>query len=196
MPMPAKETLFYSDESFDKASLPHQAHVQAVFENCSFNGCDFSNQHFSGSDFIDTHFQNCNFSMAKFSDTGLKNVSFKGCKLTGVDLSKCKDFLFSADFENCILDYLSLHKKKNKKAKFINCSIKGADLTEADLAECIFQNCDLESATFDRTVLTGANLTSAFNFTIDPEKNQIRKAKFSQDGLAGLLVNYGIIVER
>ncbi|WP_040625808.1 pentapeptide repeat-containing protein [Mucilaginibacter paludis] len=193
--MSAKGPLFYTDQLFEKTRFPHQAHVEAVFENCTLKSCDFSNVNFSGSDFIDTAFESCNFSMAKFNNTGLKNVTFKGCKLTGVNLSHCKDFLFSANFEDCILDYSSFHKKKNKKARFINCSMKSIDLTEADLSDSVFQNCDLLLAEFERTILTGANLSTAFNFTIDPEKNQLRKARFSSHGLVGLLAKYGIVVE-
>jgi hypothetical protein len=46
-----------------------------------------------------------------------------------------------------------------------------------------------------RSTLSSANFVSSYNFTIDPEKNLLRKAKFSLDGLPGLLENYGIIVE-
>jgi fluoroquinolone resistance protein len=194
--MPSNNPIFYTDQLFDKTKFPHKAHQEAVFENCILKGCDFTGMSFSGSDFIDTTFDTCNFSMAKFSDTGLKNVTFKGCKLSGVNLSNCKDFLFSANFEDCILDYASFHKKKNKKCSFINCSMKSTDLTEADLTEAIFQNCDLQAAEFGRTILIGANLATSFNFTIDPEQNQLRKAKFSQEGLIGLLGKYNIIVEQ
>ena len=86
-------------------------------------------------------------------------------------------------------------KKKNRKAKFINCSLKGTDFSEADLTSVIFEKCDLSTAVFMRSTLSGANFVSSYNFTIDPEKNLLRKAKFSVDGLAGLLENYGIIVE-
>jgi len=194
--MSASSPLFYTDQLFEKTAFPHKAYIEAVFENCTLKNCDFSNTNFSGSDFIDTTFDTCNFSLAKFSNTGLKNATFKGCKLSGVNLSNCKDFLFSADFEDCILDYASFHKKKNKKCRFINCSMKSTDLTEADLTEAIFQNCDLQSAEFGRTILNGANLVTSFNFTIDPESSQLRKARFSTEGLAGLLTKYAIVVER
>lgn len=184
---------FYTDQIFDKTTP--QTYINATFESCTFKSCDLSNLKFSGSDFIDTVFDACNFSMSKFNNTGLQNITFKNCKLTGVDFSQCKDFLFSANFENCVLDYSSFHKKKNKKCRFASCSMKSADLTEADFTEAIFDNCDLDAAVFERTLLNGANLTTAYNFQIDPEKNQLRKAKFTVNSLPGLLFNYGIIVE-
>lgn len=186
---------YYTEQLFDKTKFPGKAHQETIFENCTFKGCDLSNINFSGSDFIDTVFDTCNFSGAKFSNSGLKNVTFKGCKLSGVNLGNCNDFLFSANFEDCILDYASFHKKKNKKCSFVNCSMKSTDLTEADLTEATFQNCDLQNAEFGRTILVSANLTTSVNFTIDPEQNHMRKAKFSQEGLIGLLGKYNIVVE-
>ncbi|MGB5462457.1 MAG: pentapeptide repeat-containing protein, partial [Aureibaculum sp.] len=34
-----------------------------------------------------------------------------------------------------------------------------------------------------------------YNYSIDPEKNPIKKAKFSQDGIGGLLDKYDIVIE-
>lgn len=78
---------------------------------------------------------------------------------------------------------------------FKNSSLKNVDFTETDLTKSLMINCDLTDTIFDRTVLKEADLSSALNFIIDPELNNIRKAKFSVQGLAGLLVKYGIEVE-
>ena len=48
---------------------------------------------------------------------------------------------------------------------------------------------------FDNTKLEKSNFLTSYNFSIDPEKNLIRKAKFSQDRIEGLLYKYDIIVE-
>ena len=47
---------------------------------------------------------------------------------------------------------------------------------------------------FDQTILIKADLSSAKNFNIDPEMNRIKGAKFSKEGLAGLLKKYDIKV--
>ncbi|WP_419802798.1 hypothetical protein [Mucilaginibacter sp.] len=37
-----------------------------------------------------------------------------------------------------------------------------------------------------------ADFSSAYNFSIDPENNRIKKAKFSVAGLPGLLEKFGL----
>lgn len=133
--------------------------------------------------------------MAKFSGTGLKDVHFLDCKLIGLNFDHCSDFLFSADFQKCILDYASFFKKKMKKAKFIDCSLKEVDFTAVDLSMAIFGNCNLERALFHESILDKADFRTAANYSIDPEINKIKKAKFSVSGLAGLLGKYNIEIE-
>jgi uncharacterized protein YjbI with pentapeptide repeats len=68
------------------------------------------------------------------------------------------------------------------------------DFTESDFSEAIFDDCDLAGALFDQTNLSKADFRSAFNFIIHPSINQIKKAKFSQNGLAGLLQGFDISI--
>jgi fluoroquinolone resistance protein len=51
------------------------------------------------------------------------------------------------------------------------------------------------NSVFSRTVLKEADLTAASNYIIDPESNNIRKAKFSISGVSGLLNKYDISIE-
>ncbi len=69
------------------------------------------------------------------------------------------------------------------------------DFTESDLRGSVFENCDFMRATFDKTVLEKTDFSSSFNYSIDPEKNRIRKARFSLAGVAGLLNKYDIEIE-
>ena len=70
------------------------------------------------------------------------------------------------------------------------------DFTGCDLTASVFTNCDLLRATFDNTILEKADLRTAFNYAIDPERNKIKKAKFSVSGLHGLLAKYDITIEQ
>jgi uncharacterized protein YjbI with pentapeptide repeats len=60
------------------------------------------------------------------------------------------------------------------------------------LSNAVFQNCDLTGAVFDQTVLEGADLRSALNFTIDPLRNRLKKAVFSRSNLEGLLAGFNL----
>ena len=51
---------------------------------------------------------------------------------------------------------------------------------------------NLQRTSFNRTNLEKADLSSATNFAIDPENTRIKNAKFSLDGLPGLLGRYQI----
>ena len=93
------------------------------------------------------------------------------------------------------MESTSFHKCKLKGTDFISCILKGADFAECDLTNANFDNCDFEGAIFDRTILKGADLRTAYNYIINPEVNPIKKARFSAQGLSGLLVQYGIIIE-
>jgi hypothetical protein len=53
----------------------------------------------------------------------------------------------------------------------------------------------LQGSTFDNTILEKADLRTAFNFSINPVNNRIRKAKFSIAGLAGLLDQFDIEID-
>jgi hypothetical protein len=43
--------------------------------------------------------------------------------------------------------------------------------------------------------LEKADIRTSHNYTIDPEKNKVKKAKFSIHGIAGLLDKYDIEIE-
>lgn len=165
------------------------------FDGCTFHDCDFSNSDLTESDFIKCSFERCNFSLAIISGSGMKEVQFTECKMVGLHFENCSDFLFSVNFKNCALDYSSFFKKKMKKAKFDNCSLKEVDFTETDLSQAEFDACDLSQAVFSYSILEKTDFRSAHNFSIDPDKNKIRKARFSTSGLAGLLGKYNIEIE-
>ncbi len=68
------------------------------------------------------------------------------------------------------------------------------DFTACDLTDSSFHQCDLTRATFDRTILEKADFRTSYNYTLDPEANRIKKAKFSVAGVSGLLQKYDIVI--
>jgi fluoroquinolone resistance protein len=132
--------------------------------------------------------------MTKLDHCQLNNVAFKGSKLLGINFSDCVDIPCAVAFEGCVVDYCSFARMKIPKTSFIDSSMKNVDFTECDLTKSVFAKVDLANAVFHRTILKEADFSTASNYSIDPEANLIRKAKFPVYGLAGLLDKYDIDV--
>ncbi|GAA4352871.1 pentapeptide repeat-containing protein [Hymenobacter saemangeumensis] len=179
-------------EGWDTARLLAEG---SEFEQYRFVGCDFGDANLSRFLFADCLFERCNLSSAQLSNAGLQNVAFAECKLLGVQFSACRDMLFGVHFDHCNLGYTSFAGKKMPGTRFAHCSLPEADFTNADLSEAVFAHCSLANATFHDTQLTGADFSTAGAFTIDPEANQLLRARFALSGLPGLLAKYGLIVE-
>jgi len=187
------ENYFTEQEFANRGCTVHPLPV-AEYEACSFINCTFSNADLSKRSFIDCSFQHCDCSNANLLQSTIRDVNFQDCKMLGLHFNTCNDFLFSATFKKCTLNFSSFYKLKLKGILFKDCILHEADFAECDLTGAFFDNCDLKGAIFDRTILEKADLSSAYNYIIDPEKNKIKKAKFSANGLAGLLGKYDIKV--
>jgi len=84
---------------------------------------------------------------------------------------------------------------KLKKMIFKNCNIQEADFSEAELTNSVFDFCDLQRTIFFHTNLEMVDFRTSYNYSIDPEQNKMKKAKFAASGLSGLLDKYNIIIE-
>ena len=82
-----------------------------------------------------------------------------------------------------------------KKRQFSKCRLTEADFSCCDLTGAVFEGCDLGGAVFDETILEQADLRTAYHFIIDPDRNRLKKARFSLQGLPGLLNASGIEIE-
>lgn len=182
-------------KSFEKVKWTGQYVPDREFEECTFTQCDLSHSDFSRSRFAECTFIGCDLSMIKLTEVSLRDATFTECKLLGVDFSQCKEMLFSVSFDTCMMDHAVFHKRKMDGTRFTRCSLKGVDFENAHLNNAQFERCDLERAVFVNTHLQKADLTTAFNMAIDPDKNKLKGAKFSVDGALALLGKYGVVVE-
>lgn len=183
------------DQTFNKELLLEKPLVKAVYENCLFNNADLSNLNFSDYRFIDCVFSGCNLSLTKLNKTGMQDVKFVGCKMLGLHFDAVNEFGLGLSFENCLLNHSSFYNRKLKKTVFKGCALQECDFTRCDLTAVQFNECDLLSATFDDTILEKTDFRTAYNYSLDPEKNRIKKARFSTNGLAGLLQKYDIEID-
>ncbi len=182
------------DEIFDKVDFKAAPLQAGEYEDCIFRNCDLANVDLSDKVFMGCQFKETNLSMAKLSRASFREVVFEGCKMVGLHFDDCIPFIYPPEFENCVLNLSSFTALKIPKTKFKNCELKEVDFSEADLTGCVFDHCNVERAIFDRTNLTRANFSTAFNYSLDPGKNMVKKAIFSLSGLPGLLDKYDIVI--
>jgi uncharacterized protein YjbI with pentapeptide repeats len=73
--------------------------------------------------------------------------------------------------------------------------VSESDFSDADMRNVPLHGCDLARSNFHNTNLEGTDFRSAVNYSFDPDLNRIRKAKFSINGLVGLLGKYDIEID-
>jgi fluoroquinolone resistance protein len=186
---------FIEDKTFGKAEWHQNNQKRATYENCTFHEIDFTNDDLSDFKFIDCIFKGCNLSTAKITGTSFQTVHFTHCKLLGLHFDTCNKFGFAVKFTNCVLNHSVFYSCKLKKTNFVHCELVEVDFSQSDLTEGFFDNCNLTGAVFEQTNLQKADFRTASNYNLDPDNNPIKGAKFSLDGLRGLLNKYQIVIE-
>jgi fluoroquinolone resistance protein len=195
--------IFIEEKTFDKIDFTQAPLEKGEYEHCTFLNCNLSDADLSDLKFAECEFSSCNLSLAKLTQTALKNIEFKNCKMLGLNFGECSQFGFAVSFDACILNHSSfsnLDSPLNKRVRlrqtiFKNSQLYEVDFTECDLSCSVFDNCDLARTIFEYAILEKADFRTAFNYSIDPERNRIKKAKFSRSGLVGLLDKYELEIE-
>jgi uncharacterized protein YjbI with pentapeptide repeats len=86
------------------------------------------------------------------------------------------------DFREALLE-----KGEYENCKYAKCILSSTDLSSILFIDCAFMDSDLSLVNLAKTCFR-----DAVNYSIDPEKNKIKKARFSSAGIAGLLDKYDI----
>ena len=115
--------------------------------------------------------------------------------MLGINFENCNDFALSFTFDNCQLNHSTFYGMKIQKTIFKNAQLQEVDFTMCNLENSVFENCNLSGAVFASTNLQKVDFRSAVHYSIHPEENLIKSAKFSQLGIAGLLNHLKIIID-
>lgn len=95
------ETITHDGEKFENIDFSEKILRNREFYKCEFVRCNFMKSDLRGNSFEDCNFKDCNFSMTDIDGLGLRNVKFSGSKLLGIDFTRCNEFIFSFEFDNC-----------------------------------------------------------------------------------------------
>ncbi len=185
------------DNYFEDKQFGSDAPViaQGEYESCRFTSCDFQESTLTGSIFSNCLFEHCNMSNARVGGVSIQESIFINCKLMGLRFDSCNSFGFSVRFEKCLLDHSSFFDMNLRNCFFTGCRLMYADFSGADISGISMTACDLGNAIFERTNMQGTDLRNSFNFSISPEDNQIKGARFSSDQVLRLLDKYQVRID-
>ena len=188
----------YNDQEFKELNLDGTKINSSEFIDCEFINCSFVESEFKQCRFVNCDFKYCDLSLSKVPGSLFNYTCFENSKIIGVnwaqadwpisDLGQPISFLKSAINHSTFIG-LSL-----KSIQIIDCAAVDVDFREADLSKSDFSGSDLSESLFIHTNLSGANLSQARNYLIDPGLNDLKKAKFSLPEAMSLLYNMDIIL--
>lgn len=168
--------------------------VPTEYEDCTFRHLDLSGASLADYIFTNCRFTDCNLSNVAVSNTAFREVRFSNCKMLGILFEDCHTFLLEMGFDSCNLAMASFRAIKLPGTVFNACILHEADFSEANMKQAVFRNCDLLNAVFEYTELVNADLASARNYRINPERNRLKGARFSYPEVEGLLADYGVVL--
>ncbi|MFC1774980.1 pentapeptide repeat-containing protein, partial [Nanoarchaeota archaeon] len=82
-----------------------------------------------------------------------------------------------------------------KGTAFKDCQISDCDFIKTNLTEVNFDSCDLKGSTFENCELTSTSFKGSKNYSINPNKNYLKKTKFSFPEVVSLLDCFDIEIE-
>ena len=115
--------------------------------------------------------------------------------MLGLSFDTCSNFGFEIHCKRCILQHSIFYKMDLRQCSFEYCDLAESDFGEADLSGAVLRDCDLERTIFNYTNLEKTNLLGATKFTIDPDNNKMKGARFSASEVIRLLDKYGLVIE-
>lgn len=164
------------------------------YEDCQFIQCNLEGLDLSGYRFTNCLFKDCNLSLVQVHQTAFRSACFDACKILGVHFEDANPFGLEFQFLNCQLDNSSFVGISLKDSRFEHCQLQQVDFTESDLRKIHFIHCDFEGAQLENCQLQETDFRSSYHYTLDPSQNKLKKTRFSQDGLKGLLTQFDLLI--
>lgn len=169
-----------------------------AFYGCVFTRCSFLETTFISCKFVDCEFRECNLGLCRVRDCSFSNTRFQDSQVIGVDWTEAswpkRGFLRTIDFDRCALNHSTFIGLSLRGIDLTRCVARDVDFTEADLSRANLTHTDFSQSRFLHTDLTEADLTDATNYSIAPNRNVLKKTKFSLPEAISLLYGLDIIL--
>lgn len=135
-------------------NLSYMRFYSVIFENCSFQDCSFLR-----GEFRDVIFRFCDFSNSVFSDSYFNRTELTQCKGMGAVFGGST--ILHMEVSGCNLDYANFDACKLEHVRFLDSQLRGSFLTQCHFKDVIWNQVDLEQASFFKTLLKGTDFTTS-----------------------------------
>ncbi len=187
------------DQKFTKISLEGVEVEDKIFENCCFHNSSFIKVKFTNCKFIECDFKVCNLSTASFKNTFFVDTVFIGSKLLGINWTELKWPYVQLDcpfkFYESDISHSNFYSLKLNEIVIANCKALNVDFRKCKLSSGDLSATDFEGSLFMHTDLSGADLTQAVNYRINPNENKLDKGKYSFPEVINLLHDFDIEIQ-
>lgn len=184
----------YLDQTFESLDAREMTIEDLSFENCTFVDGQFAGAELLRCRFMDCVFKKCDLSNTEVTASQFRDVRFEESKLVGVNWPKANSVSF-LDLENCVMNYSNFIGLDLRKSKIRSCTAREVEFAQANLTEVDARGTDFAGSTFSSTNLTKADLRGAINYSIRPNDNTLKKARFSLPEATSLLYGLDILLE-
>ena len=184
----------HEGETFSRQDYKESAFYGLEFVDCRFENCRFNGTLFEKCRFEDCVFSDCDLSLIKPKYSSFIDVDFKDSKLVGVNWYQAA-LPISANFYSSSLDFSSFVGLNLTNIKMTECLAREVDFMDANLTGGHFSATDFSDSRFVNVTLTRADFRQALNYAIDPNKNFLKKTRFSLPEAMSLLAGLDILID-
>lgn len=192
--------IYYEGQAFRNLNLHDEIVEDSRFIDCIFIDCSFEDIRIINSSFIDCKFEKCTIINLKGEENSeIKGLDFVNSQLIGINWKEMIP-------DNAFVDPIDKIKKSSLKYNtFFNINLKRIDLsdneiidslfTECELGESKFKSCRLEKTEFIRSNLRKSDFRDAKGYEIDVTSCKVQGARFSFPEAINLLNSLGIKID-
>lgn len=174
----------YFSQAFTGIDAAGESFTEIVFENCTFQQCNFSSVRFYKCKFVDCVFTASNLSNIRVDYSKFFDTNFNESKLVGVDWTKADwprfNFTAPISFSECIINDSSFFNLNLSELVLEHCKAHDVDFRNGNFTKAKFIFTDFSNSLFMKTNLQEADFSEAENYDIDIFNNEIKAARFSR----------------
>lgn len=111
------------------------------------------------------NFKNADLKSLNMSESYIRDCSFVDCEIQALNINDNR--LKNVKFTRCNLKNLKAINTKFQNVEFEECNFSGGFFNNSNLKSCIMKNCDFKDVTYEKAILSSANILGAKNINTE-----------------------------